>query len=46
MALRLRRSQFMNEYFKGQVGEEKELSSLLTGFGRRPASKKKPAKKK
>jgi magnesium chelatase subunit I len=40
MALRLRRSQFMNEYFKGQVGEEKELSSLLTGFGGRPASKK------
>src|SRR5687767_15739157 len=34
MALRLRRSQFMHEYFKGQVGEEKELSSLLTGFGR------------
>ena len=40
MALRLRRSQFMNEYFKGQVGEEKELSSLLTGFGRKPESKK------
>ncbi|HLE90855.1 MAG TPA: hypothetical protein VI753_06875 [Anaerolineales bacterium] len=40
MALRLRRSQFMNEYFKGQVGEEKELSSLLTGFGGKPESKK------
>jgi magnesium chelatase subunit I len=46
MALRLRRSQFMNEYFKGQVGEEKELSSLLTGFGRKPASKKRAARKK
>ncbi|MGZ9222929.1 MAG: ATP-binding protein, partial [Anaerolineales bacterium] len=46
MALRLRRSQFMNEYFKGQVGEEKELSSLLTGFGSKPASKKRGAKKK
>ena len=46
MALRLRRSQFMNEYFKGQVGEEKELSSLLTAFGRRPAPKKRATKKK
>ena len=40
MALRLRRSQFMNEYFKGQLGEEKELSLLLGGFGRNSASKK------
>jgi magnesium chelatase subunit I len=49
MALRLRRSPFMNEYFKGQVGEEKELNSLLTGFGRSPASKrptKRASKKK
>ena len=41
MALRLRRSQFMNEYFKGQVGEEKEMNSLLNGFGKKPAGKKK-----
>jgi len=34
MALRLRRSQFMTEYLKGQLTEEKELSSLLTGFGK------------
>ena len=40
MALRLRRSQFMNEYFKGQLGEEKELTLLLRGFGRNSASKK------
>jgi len=33
MALRLRRSQFMNEYLKGQLLEEKELSSLLGRFG-------------
>ena len=41
MALRLRRSQFMNEYFKGQRGEEKELSALLNGFGRPARAKKK-----
>ncbi|MEJ5240278.1 MAG: ATP-binding protein [Anaerolineales bacterium] len=29
MALRLRRSVFMNEYFKNQQGEEEELSDLL-----------------
>ncbi|MGH7809135.1 MAG: hypothetical protein ACREP5_02550, partial [Candidatus Binatia bacterium] len=46
MALRLRRSQFMNEYFKGQVGEEKELTSLLGGFGKNSASKKKTPKRK
>jgi magnesium chelatase subunit I len=46
MALRLRRSEFMNEYFKGQVGEEKELSSLLAGFGKKHDSKKPSAKKK
>jgi magnesium chelatase subunit I len=40
MALRLRRSQFMNEYFKGQLGEEKELTLLLGGFGKGSASKK------
>lgn len=49
MALRLRRSQFMNEYLKGQLVEEKELTSLLGNFGKtrshrkptNPASKKK-----
>jgi len=46
MALRLRRSPFMNEYFKGQLGEEKELTSLLGGFNKKPVSKKKPTKKK
>src|SRR5215216_4813304 len=44
MALRLRRSQFMNEYFKGQVSEEKELSTLLTSFNKRPG-RKSPKKK-
>jgi magnesium chelatase subunit I len=40
MALRLRRSQFMSEYFKGQLGEEQELSSLLGSFGKKPEPKK------
>ena len=44
MALRLRRSQFMNEYFKGQFGEEKEMTALLNGFGKKPTSKKKSRK--
>ncbi len=46
MALRLRRSQFMNDFFKGQLGEEKELSALLGGFNKTPNSKKKPPNKK
>jgi magnesium chelatase subunit I len=44
MALRLRRSLFMNDYFKGQAGEEKELNGLLNGFGKNIV-KKKPAKR-
>ena len=44
MALRLRRSQFMNEYFKGQLGEEKEMNALLNGFGKKPSQKKKSKK--
>ena len=44
MALRLRRSQFMNEYFKGQFGEEKEMTALLSGFGKKPTMKKKSRK--
>jgi magnesium chelatase subunit I len=35
MALRLRRSPFMSEYIKGQLSEEKELSTLLNGFGKK-----------
>jgi magnesium chelatase subunit I len=40
MALRLRRSQFMNEYLKGQLLEEKEMSSLLGSFGKKNEPKK------
>lgn len=46
MALRLRRSHFMNEFFKGQTGEEKELSSLLGSLGRKPRPVKKASRKK
>ncbi|HSM72115.1 MAG TPA: ATP-binding protein [Anaerolineales bacterium] len=46
MTLRLRRSSYMNEYFKGQQGEEKELNTLLNGFEKKKVvKKKKPAKK-
>jgi len=54
MALRLRRSQFMSEYFAGQNDEESQLSTLLNGSGqrhtrkehaRKAASKRKPKKK-
>jgi len=40
----LRRSQYMNEYFKGQLGEEKEMNVLLNGFGKKRSTKKKPQK--
>ncbi len=40
MALRLRRSQFMNEYLKGQSLEEQELGSLLGNFGGKREAKK------
>ncbi len=46
MTLRLRRSQYMAEYFKGQIGEEKEMSALLAGFGKTAASKKSSNKRK
>jgi len=46
MTLRLRRSTYMNEYFKGQQGEEKEMQTLLEGFGKRPAPNKRTSKKK
>jgi magnesium chelatase subunit I len=46
MALRLRRSHFMNEFFKGQIGEEKELSSLLGTLNHKPKPAKKTSRKK
>jgi magnesium chelatase subunit I len=46
MALRLRRSHFMNEYFKGQVSEEKELATLLGSFNKKRNLTKRAAKKK
>jgi magnesium chelatase subunit I len=51
MALRLRRSQFMNEYFVGQIGEEKELTTLLQTMGkaqnnRKPSARKNKTRKK
>jgi magnesium chelatase subunit I len=49
MALRLRRSRFMNEYLKGQRSEEKEMSSLLDSFAGKHRSKpktKRASKKK
>ena len=47
MTLRLRRSTYMNEYFKDQQGEEKEMNNLLDSFGKKaPAKKKKPSKRK
>ena len=35
MALRLRRSKFIDEYFSDQQGEEEELSKLLQPFARK-----------
>ena len=46
MALRMRRSLFMNEYFEGQVGEEKELTNLLTHVDKKSTTKKSVSKKK
>jgi magnesium chelatase subunit I len=49
MALRLRRSQFMSEYFAGQNDEENQLNNLLNGDSPgstgKPPSKKKTRKK-
>lgn len=46
MALRLRRSQFMNEYFEGQSDEESQLTGLLNGKTKNTrATKKKTGKK-
>ena len=41
MTLRLRRSSYMNEYFKGQQSEEKEMQTLLESFNKKPAPKTK-----
>ena len=54
MALRLRRSQFMSEYFAGQSDEESQLNALLNGNKKsrpqkehaRRTSAKKPTRKK
>ena len=44
MTLRLRRSTYMNEYFNDQQGEEKEMQTLLEGFGPAKTTKKKSNK--
>ena len=41
MALRLRRSQFINDYFGKQQGEEDELEALLKPFARKKRTTKK-----
>jgi magnesium chelatase subunit I len=46
MTLRLRRSSYMNEYFKGQQGEEREMRTLLGGFGKKRTTAKKINKRK
>jgi len=45
MTLRLRRSTYMNEYFKGQQGEEKEMQTLLDSLDKKASSKSKPSNK-
>jgi len=46
MTLRLRRSTYMNEYFKGQQGEEKEMQTLLEVFGQKKTTARKNSKRK
>lgn len=46
MALRLRRSHFMNEFFKGQISEEKELASLVNSLDQKPKPAKRSSRKK
>ena len=46
MALRLRRSQFMNEYFEGQNEEESQLTGLLNGKMKNSSAPKKKTRKK
>jgi hypothetical protein len=44
MALRLRRSRFMEEYFSGQQGEEDEIASLAGEVGKKRPRKKEAIK--
>jgi magnesium chelatase subunit I len=46
MALRLRRSHFMNDFFKGQISEEKELTTLLGSLKQNPKPARKSSRKK
>ncbi len=46
MCLRLRRSNFMSEYFNGQKGEEDELNGLVAGLGKSKPKKQNSNKKK
>ena len=48
MSLRLRRSQFMSQFFEGQDDEEKQLSALLNGASKKrsQAAPKKKSKRK
>jgi magnesium chelatase subunit I len=41
MALRMRRSQFMTEYFSSQEGEEEEMGILVRGLVKQPGTRKK-----
>jgi magnesium chelatase subunit I len=41
MALRLRRSQFMAEYFSNQKGEEEEMEKLLGTFEKKGETRQK-----
>jgi magnesium chelatase subunit I len=45
MSLRVRRSQFMDDYFNQQAQEEEELQTLLKERAAKPASKPKPTPK-
>ena len=45
MALRLRRSHFMDDYFRGQAGEETEMKTLLNGLTKRSGTKKRTRRK-
>ncbi len=46
MTLRLRRSSYMSEYFKGQQTEEREMRALLNGFGKKDSPQKKTSRRK
>jgi magnesium chelatase subunit I len=45
MALRLRRSQFMSEYFAGQSAEENQLNQLLNGAAPRRSRQPRASRK-